>query len=298
MSKRLPPLNALHTFAMTAQYKSFTQAADAMHLTQGAVSRQIAALEDHLGYPLFQRHARGLVLTAQGAALAAPIQQAFAQMADAVERVSAKHNAIRMKTPTCAMRWLLPRLMRFQAAFPDLPVELTTTVHHGVDFQAEDFDIAVVFGNPPGRGVNAHRLFRERMTPVCAPSLLAKGPLTTPQDLAHYTLLHPTRDQRDWQLWLAAAGCAGFRAAQSQHFDTLDLATTAAVQGFGVAIGDWSLIGEDVAAGRLVTPFPLRVETGAAYYLVHPERSAVPPRLQTLIDWLTAEAAETDKEPQ
>jgi len=290
--KRLPPLPALHTFLITAQCCNFTRAAEQLHITQGAVSRQIAGLESHLGYALFQRQARGLSLTAEGRELLPSIQQAFGVLNEAFERVGARREVLRLKAPTCVMRWLLPRLMHWQVERPDVPVELTTTVQHSVDFRSEEFDAAVIFCPQPDETVVAHHLFDELLTPVCSPQLLTGPlPLSQPADLEKHTLLHPTRDQRDWKAWLKAADTHIASIGKGQHFDTLDLAMTVASQGLGVAIGDWSLIGEDLSNGRLATPFELKVRTGDAYFLVHPERPASSPQLAELVDWLLLQAA-------
>lgn len=290
--KRLPPLPALHTFLITAKCCNFTRAAEALHITQGAVSRQISGLEAHLGYRLFNRQARGLNLTAQGRELLPRMEQVFSLIEEAVDQVDAKPKALRIKAPTCISRWLLPRLMQWQKERPDVPVQLTTTSAHTVDFRQEDFDAAVVFGARPGDFTHVQHLFDEQLTPVCSPSLPFSNPLSRLADLERHMLLHPTLDERDWTLWLKAAGAKLSNVEQGQHFDTMDLAMTVASQGSGVAIGDWSLIGEDLSAGRLVMPFELRVRTGAAYYFVHPRGASVPAPLQDLLDWLSLQAAE------
>ncbi|MCF7533072.1 LysR substrate-binding domain-containing protein [Pseudomonas petrae] len=290
--KRLPPLPALHTFLITAKCCNFTRAAEALHITQGAVSRQISGLEAHLGYRLFNRQARGLSLTAQGRELLPRIEQVFSLIEEAVDQVNARPRALQIKAPTCISRWLLPRLMQWQKERPDVPVQLTTTSAHVVDFRREDFDAAVVFGAHPGEATHVQRLFDEQLTPVCSPSLLASNPLSGLADLERHMLLHPTLDERDWTLWLKAAGAKLSNVEQGQHFDTMDLAMTVASQGSGLAIGDWSLIGEDLSAGRLVMPFELKVRTGAAYYFVHPKGAGVPSSLQDLLDWLSLQAAE------
>jgi len=291
--KRLPPLPALHTFLITAQCCNFTRAAELLHITQGAVSRQISGLESHLGYSLFQRQARGLSLTAQGRELFPRIQQVFALIDEAVEQVGVKRDALQLKAPTCLMRWLLPRLLQWQNERPDVPVELTTTVQHAVDFRREEFDAAVVYGARPDSSMQVHHIFDEQLTPVCSQQLLAGPvPLKTFADLEQHMLLHPTRDQRDWEQWLNAAGATVSNINKGQHFDTLDLAMSVASQGTGVAIGDWALIEEDLSTGRLVMPFDLKVRTGAAYYFVFPTRPGASPQLQELIDWLLAQAAQ------
>ncbi|MGE6387204.1 LysR substrate-binding domain-containing protein [Pseudomonas sp. NPDC078416] len=290
--KRLPPLPALHTFLITAKCCNFTRAAEALHITQGAVSRQISGLEAHLGYRLFNREARGLSLTAQGREWLPRIEQVFSLIEEAVDQVDARPKALKIKAPTCISRWLLPRLLQWQKERPDVPVQLTTTSAHLVDFRREDFDAAVVFGAHPGDATHVQHLFDEQLTPVCSPTLTSSDPLTRLADLEGHMLLHPTLDERDWTLWLKAAGAKMRHVEHGQHFDTMDLAMTVASQGSGVAIGDWSLIGEDLSAGRLVMPFELKVRTGAAYYFVRPKRAEMNAPLQDLLDWLSLQAAE------
>jgi len=286
--KRLPPLPALHTFWVTAQCCNFTRAAEQLHITQGAVSRQIAGLESHLGYALFQRQARGLSLTDAGREWSLRAQQVFGLLGEAVEQIGSRRQTLQLKASTCVMRWLLPRLMQWQKERPDVPVELTTTVAYTVDFRREQFDAAVIYAPIAEQSSAARHLFDEQLTPVCAPALLAG--LHTPQDLQQQVLLHPTRDERDWALWLKAAQTRLGNLSQGHHFETLDLAMTVASQGSGVAIGDSALIGEDLKAGRLVMPFELRVLTGMGYYLVYPQGAEPSAGLEALMDWLVSQA--------
>ncbi|MDR2307642.1 MAG: LysR family transcriptional regulator [Paucimonas sp.] len=288
--KRLPPLPALHTFLVTALHCNFTRAAQQLHITQGAVSRQIAGLEEHLGYALFQRQARGLALTREGQDWLPRVQQVFALIEQGVREVGSHSSTLQLKAPTCVMRWLLPRLMEWQALRPDIPVELTTTVQHGVDFRREAFDAAVIYGAAPNQGLQVRKLFDEQLTPVCAPSLLdGPTPLQRLQDLSRHMLLHPSRDEHDWQLWLQAAAADFEPHGPRQHFETLDMAMAMASQGTGVAIGDWALIGDDLRSGRLCMPFKLKVMTGNSYYLVSPAKT-MPAGLAELIDWLALQA--------
>jgi LysR family transcriptional regulator, glycine cleavage system transcriptional activator len=294
--KPLPSLDVLKTFLVVARKLNFTRAADLLNVTQGAVSRQISGLEAQLGYALFVRQARGLALTQQGALLVAPLQQAFAQIDEALAKGGAQSGTLRVKCPTCAMRWVLPRVIRLQNERPELVVEVTASVAHGVEFKTEPFDAAIVFGAPPSlKGASVHHLFDEVLTPVCAPSLWKprRNATPTPADLAGKTLLHPTRDRRDWLRWLDAYGYPGLPSAKAQHFDTLDLAISSAMQGLGVTIGDVALIEEDLRAKRVIAPFALSVPSGAAYYLVYPERPAPSPALRQFAQWLDDEAAIT-----
>ncbi|MBB6113266.1 LysR substrate-binding domain-containing protein [Rahnella sp. Larv3_ips] len=285
----LPSLNVLKTFAVVAQTLNLTHAATLLHITQGAVSRQITGLEVALGYPLFLRQARGLTLTPRGAQLLPPVQQALALMGDALKRVGSHPDTLRIKCPTCSMRWLLPRVIQLQNDRPDMRIELTASIAHGVDFSNEHFDAAVIFGRPPESPRRAHHLFDEVLTPVCTPDFLPRhNGRTEVADLADKTLLHPTRDRRDWLMWLREEGVQSLPSGKSQHFDTLDLAINSALQGYGVAIGDLTLIEDDLQAGRVIAPFPLCVASGAAYTLLYPENPT--PALTVAIDFLTEEA--------
>lgn len=292
--KRPLPLPALHTFMITAQCQNFTRAAEQLCITQGAVSRQIAGLEEHLGYPLFQRLPRGLGLTDQGLDLYPRIEQVFGLIDEAIEQVGAKRQALQLKAPTCMMRWLLPRLMQWQKERPDVPVELTTTTQHRVDFRREAYDAAVIYGPPPEPHSSALHLFDEQLTPVCSPQLLNTcAPLHTLQDLEQHMLLHPTCDETDWEVWLSSADAKLADVRKGQHFETMDLAISMAAQGAGVAIGDWALIGDDLQHGRLLAPFALKVRTGSGYYAVVSPRKEPAAGLHELLSWLQAQARES-----
>lgn len=257
------PLNTVDAFLVTAKHLNLTRAAKELCLTQGAVSRKISTLEEWLGYALFDRHARGLHLTPQGNALLPELQQAFEHLLNVASNACHKSSVIRLKAPTCAMRWLVPKLVQLESVSPDIQVALTTTVEHGVNFKNEPFDAAIIFGQQDSSGA---LLFEERLTPVLSQHLMPEQPLT-PQDLSRFTFLHPTRDRTDWTLWLAQNAAVAPAMNKNQHFDTMDLAISAAIQGFGIAIADATLVAEDLRRGRLVQPFANDVKTGASYRL-------------------------------
>lgn len=259
MPRTPPPLNTLDAFLVAARHLNLTHAARELCLTQGAVSRKIAALESWFGFPLFERHARGLRLSPQGSALRPELQAAFEQLLNVAEQARQQQTLVRLKAPTCAMRWLVPRLLRLERANPELQVLLTTTTDHTVNFKTEPYDVAIVFGTQLSAG---DLLFEEALTPVISPDLAEK------ETLSALTFLHPTRDKTDWTLWLSRQADTPPAMHKNQHFDTMDLAITAAIQGFGVAIADEALVVADVRAGRLLRPYDLSVKTGACYRLV------------------------------
>jgi len=258
VSRRSFPLTAVEAFIVTARHLNLTHAAKELCLTQGAVSRQIAALEGWFGFPLFERHARGLRLSPQGSALYPELQSAFGRLVTVAEQARQQQTVVRLKAPTCAIRWLVPRLVAIEQRHPELQIALTTTNEHSVNFKTESYDAAIVFGTQLSAG---DLLFEEALTPVVSP--LRQG-----SALESLTFLHPTRDKTDWSLWLEKQTAQPPVMHKNQHFDTMDLAITAAIQGLGVAIADETLVAEDIRAGRLVRPYATSVRTGASYRLV------------------------------
>lgn len=270
MNKRIPPLNALHAFVVTARHLNLTRAAEELFVTQGAVSRQIATLEDYFGFALFHRHARGLRLTQQGLNLLPELKGAFEQLFKATDKACRENSVIRLKAPTCALRWLLPCLVKLEQENPEMHVSLTTTTDHGIDFKTENYDVAIIFSEDTTPFRHSYKLFDEVISPVMAPHLCDNVANNfSIENLARMTFLHPTHDQRDWKLWLQSQSVDEQIMRRNQQFDTMDLAISAAIQGFGIAMADISLVAEDIKMHRLVMPFPDTVKTGAAYYLVH-----------------------------
>ncbi len=277
MARRDLPVNGLQTFLVTARHLNLTHAATELCITQGAVSRQIQALEAWFGFPLFRRHARGLSLTPRAEQLLPDLRLQLEQLYHLTERIRQSPDQLRLKAPSCAMRWLVPRLVAFEQHAPDVHVALTTTLDHRR--QLEDFDAAIVYGTADSGG---ETLFDEELIPVMASHLPRPSEMS---DLQHYTFLHPTPDTKDWLLWLNQHDLPLIRG-RNQHFATMDLALNAAVQGFGITVADIHLAAEEIARGRLVVPFNLTVKTGAAYRLLHRADNLPESALHSLINWL------------
>ena len=294
MARRLPPLNALRAFEAGARHLSFTKAADELHVTQAAVSHQVKALEDHLGVRLFRRLTRRLALTEEGRALLPVVSEAFDRIAEAAERIGRDGGRPRTLTvsvtPSFGGRWLVHRLSRFWRAHPDIDLRL----HHSiqlVDFDRDDVDMAVRWGRGSWPGLAADFLMHVGVTPVCSPALLeGPRPLRTPDDLRHHTLLHED-DFEGWTEWLAAAGVTEVDPRRGPVIDDTGVVIQLAIAGQGVALGRTALIREDLAAGRLVRPFDLSLESDLAYHIVYPPRSLSRPKVRAFREFLLAEAA-------
>jgi len=292
---RLPSLNALKAFEAAGRLSSVTAAADALAVTPSAISRQVRQLEEDLDLQLFRRTRTGLVLTEPGATLLAGLSDGFQRLAQAVDAVRPRPES-RVITvsmlSTFAMRWLLPRLGNFNATHPEIEVRLSTSVDL-VDLARGDIDCAIRFGRGDWPGLIADRLFADRLTAVCSPALLAKGPrLEAPEDLRGHTLLHARLRADHWRIWLHAAGIDDLDPRAGPVFETRNFVIQAALQGLGVAVIDPALVGEELASGRLVQPFPRILALEGAYFLVrHPSKAKVR-RVVAFRDWLLHEVSE------
>ena len=295
MTLKYPPLNALRTFECAGRHLSFVHAAGELHVTPGAVSRQVKALEEWLGAPLFQRRHKQVLLTPLGRSYLQAVSEPLERIASATERAR-RQDAERPIAITCyptfALRWLVPRWGRFYDKHPEIDVQLTTSLQP-VDFTRGDVDAAILVGAGPQTwpDLRAAKLVEVDLLPVCSPQLCG-GPsaLRRPEDLARFTLLHGTPRRQDWRRWLAFAGVDGVDADAGVTFDSLNLSIQAAVEGLGVAIAVRALVSEDLAAGRLVQPFgPVR-RSGRPFYVVFSNDRLRNRKLRAFVDWLQQES--------
>jgi LysR family glycine cleavage system transcriptional activator len=313
MANRLPPLNALKAFEAAARHLSVKKAALELNVTPAAVSHQIRTLEEYLGIQLFHRRNRALDLTDAARASLPKLREGFDCMIQAVERLRTHHSPSRLTVsaaPSFAARWLMPRLHRFLVAHPEFDVRVSARMRRvSVDGKADvaeratleawldDSDVAILYGHGHYPGLRASKLFDLTVTPVCSPKLLnGDHPLRTPADLKHHMLLHDdTGDLYDgesfWHVWLTAANVSGIDVTRGPHFSHAVLAFEAAIEGIGVLASVPALASEELATGRLVTPFELRVPIASAYYLVCEENAVTRPAVAAFNDWLMEEAA-------
>lgn len=293
-----PSLNALRAFEASARNLSFTEAARELNVTQGAVSRHVAALEVELGAKLFVRHHRAIQLTPKGDAYFRALRDAFERIRDATTSVfgASASPTLRVKLPpTFAIRWIVPRLARLHALDRTLDVQITTS-HGTADFDREEIDVAIHSGEAPPPGLVSVRLIGETLTPVCSPDLVKRGrALRKPADLAQHTLLCSLHRPRDWPTWLEAANVVGVDGNSGLKFENSSLAYQAAIDRLGVAMAQTALVADDIASGRLVAPFRLRVPTRGAYFLIYPSRSRGLDKIRRFESWLRKEVASARK---
>ncbi len=293
VDRRLPPLNALRVFTVAARAGSFTLAAQELQVSQGAVSRQVAHLEEFLGLKLFERHHRLLKLTPEGAEYAVAMGVAFDQMVQGTQRLwrSQRNQSLRLKIfPTLAIRWLVPRLGGFHVLHPDIDVQITTSMQ-AAQLDREEIDLTVVSHMSPAKGLQQDPLFEVELLPVCSRHLLDRlSPIPRPEDLVNQILLHVVTRPEDWKRWFEGVGITTPIALGGLKFGDSALLYQAASNGAGFAMAQSRFVEDDLATGRLVSPCPKRIATGETYYLVTLAESASSPAIVAFREWILSEA--------
>ncbi len=294
----LPPLDLIEGFEAAARNLSFTKAGAELHLTQSAVSRQIKALEDWLGVPLFERRTRSLVLTGHGESLYRTVPDVLRTIEDVTRTIRLRQQARTLTvttTPAFASLWLIPRLAIYTRKHPEVDVRISTS-RAFVDLDRSNVELAIRYTGVLPRG-NVTKLFEEEVFPVCAPELLKdrKKPLSTPADLRHHVLLHYDDPESrtpwlDWPTWLEAVGLNDFKAAGTVRFGEYDQVVVAAASGQGIALGRNPLLRRMLREGKLVAPFSSKSVAPRAYYVITSSAGSRNPDVSDFVEWLFQEA--------
>lgn len=296
-------LNALRAFEASARHRSFAAAAAELHVTPAAVGQLVRTLEDSLGVTLFHRTASGRVrlVPTDAAERALPdIRAGFDRLTLGLDRLREESTSGMLTvavSPAFAAKWLLPRIERFQAAWPDTDVRLDTNLKP-VDFVALGVDIGVRYGTGRWPGLSAVKLMDEEVYPVCSPKLLhRRGRLQTPESLARETLIHDLSMDAatgfpTWDMWLQKAGVTGVATMRGMKINNSAAVLQAAIDGHGIALARSVMAGDDLATGRLVRLFAgITFASPLAYYVVYRADGASLPKLAAFRDWLLDEAA-------
>jgi LysR family glycine cleavage system transcriptional activator len=295
MFDRLPPVQTLRAFEATARLLSMTRAAEELHLTHGAVSRHIRTLEDDLGCTLFQRLTRRIVLTQAGAEFHAVVARLLGELAGEAQRLRGDDTGNRLTVSTSvsfASKWLAPRLGSLRASCQPFDVHMDVT-DVNVDLRAGHVDVAIRYGFGRYPNTMSERILEEAVTPVCSPDYLAGcGGLEQPAQLLRTNLLHEVGMMADWAQWFALAGSGKKRPPRGPSYSHGSMAVEAAIRGEGVALARSTLVADDIAAGRLVAPFPeLRLKAERGYDLVYRVGERNHAKVVALRNWLGAEIA-------
>jgi len=293
--RHLPSLNALRVFETAARASSYSDAAEELGITHGAVSRQVAVLEAWLGQPLFSRQGQRNVATDHARAFAADVSMAFDHLSEAVTRFgkAPANRVVRVAAQTTvAMRWLIPRLADFHASNPEIEVALSTT-NTGEYDKLRRFDVLILRAppdKPEWRHFQQTVLFEERLTVVAAPILLKRIPLTALADLAGQVFVTSETRSGEWERWLQAAGMADIRPVRFQRFDHYHVCLQAVIDGLGVGIGGLPTLSHEIEVGRLLAPFDFTA-AGSTYSALVPNDVDKTRHLHCFLRWLEQQAA-------
>ena len=294
----------LRTFQTVAQMLSFRAASQALSLTQSAVSRQIQALEDEVGVPLFRRHTRAVELTGAGVQLLQALEPALERVDAAVRQIrqSAGRRTVSISTwSSFASLWLIPRLADFHLTHPDIDVRINAT-DVPVDLETADVDVALRYALPAQVPARAEQLFGEQLTAVASPALLRQaGAIHRPSDLAHHALIEAGMAQRSvhmewlsWQRWLEAQQLQHLEPVRWLYFNYAHQIAQAALAGQGVALARIPLVADSLAQGSLVEVLPgTRLDSPMAYWLLVGTQSAPRDETQAFCGWLHTQAQAT-----
>jgi len=296
-NRALPSLDLVIGFESAARHLSFTKAAGELFITQSAVSRQVKALEDHLGVLLFTRHHRALALTPAGQDFYRAAADAIGRLNAAAQRVS-ERSATRVLTVSTtigfASLWLIPRLPDFLSAHPGIDIRISAN-NRILDLERERIELAIRYCPPSMAPQGAVKLFGEQVLPVCSPALLKRRPLAQPADLRRHVLLHYERPDGPapwltWKVWLETVQLADLRPAGALHFTQFDQVVQAAIDGQGVAIATTPLVRDFIRQRRLAAPLGGGMASSHAYYVVSGPGAAERAEVKAFVGWLVRQA--------
>ena len=287
-----PPLNLLRAFSTVASFGGVSRAAEALHLTQGAVSKQIQELERWIGMPLFERSRKRLTLTPAGERYEKAVRAVLSALEDAtLELITSGDGggALHLSTlPTFGAKWLIPQLPDFQRANPQITLHFVPFVH-GYDFQRPELDCSILFGDGHWPGARSHYLAGQDVALIAPRPDLAEVPIRSPQDVARCTLLRHVTVPQAWLQWRETHDVRGLDPLAGPQFDQFQTMIRAVMVGMGVALVPRCLVQDEIAAGLVHEPLPgggYRGDRG--YWFCYPEGRSQLATLDRFRSWLLA----------
>ena len=290
MSKRLvPSMAALQCFEAAARHLSFTRAAQELHLTQSAVSKQVAQLEEMLCHNLFQRVRRRLHLTPAGSLYLAEVNKILTQV-DMSSRYILSYGqqteVLKVATqPSFGVRWLIPHLKGFGKRYPNIHLDICNEMEPFALLQ-NTADVVFFYGQGTWPGATCIELFGDEVVPVCAPELLQGHTLTEAGELAERVLLQSTSRPEAWHEWFLEQGLHSANSYHGPRFDTFYMCVGAALSGCGVALVPRYLVEQELAEGKLVVAWAHTMPSEGAHFIAHAEHAAQVPKVKAFVEWI------------
>lgn len=290
MRRLCPTISELNAFHAAAKHLAFTMAARELCVTQSAISRHIAGLEDYLGQKLFLRKTTGLELTEAGAMYLSATRPAMAQLESATAQLMSyggDGGALNLSVPpTFATQWLFPRLGHFKRTLPQVSLNFVR-YEHAHDFSnPHDFDAAIQYGYGNWPSANARYLIGKETSIVCSRPLRDTLGLHSPEDLHKATLLQHIEVPLAWHDWMLSHHMDTSTSRFGPGFNQYSLIVRAAVSGFGVGIVPTCVVEDELQAGSLIEPFSQRYQSAMGYYLCAPASSTNLPAYKLVSAWL------------
>jgi LysR family glycine cleavage system transcriptional activator len=299
--QRLPPLNAVKAFESVGRLQSFTRAAEELHVTTAAISRQVKVLEEFLGTLLLHRDHGHVAFTGAGRRYFRSVSDSFGSIVSATRHLRDSRSRRRLRIsvpPTLATWWLLPRLEHLMAQRPEMDLQLVAETDLA-DFARDEADVAIRYGRLERPELLATPLAGNHVFPVCSPTIAADG-FVRPADLRHARLISSASEKTydplnpGWRGWLRRAGVNAEEIDEPLNLAPLGLALQAAAQGMGYALGRSLVVADALRQGMLVCPFGPVLAVAGTYHFVYPERVCKDPDVIVVRDWLEAQALECE----
>jgi DNA-binding transcriptional LysR family regulator len=295
----IPSTAALTAFDCVARLGSLSAAAAALDLTPGAISRQIASLEEQLGTILVVRNNKGVNLSQKGEQYAKGVAEVIEKIRLISLEAMAQGTASTLKLaipPTFGTRWLLPRIPDFVERHPDVTINFSTRIGQ-FDFGKEELDAAIHVGRPDWPGCDCQLLLKETVVPVCSPEFLQRNPFDGPAALLRIPLLEMASRPQAWRLWFSHFGITE-RYREGMRFEQFINVSQACRAGLGVALMPSFLIASELESGRLVKALDLPVDSPASYYFVCPIEKANDSSVGRFRSWLFDRVGAFNKSPK
>lgn len=293
----MPSMMALQCFEAVARHMSVTRAAEELHMTQSAISKQIAQLEALLRNPLFLRVRRRLQLTPAGALYQSEVRTILNQVDMSSRYILTYGSETQVLTigtqPTFGSRWLIPRLQRFMAAHPDIQVKVRSETRP-FDLMQAKIDISFFFGHGTLPGAQCLELFEADVVPVCAPGFLRGGQIASLDDLSQQTLIQCASRPEAWHDYFSHQQYQSDSSYHGPRFDTFYMCVRAAEGGCGIALTPRLLAEEELQAGKLVIPWGYVQPSDGAYFVAYSEHSAEVPKIKQFVAWVRDEARQQE----
>jgi len=286
MNHSLPALNAVRIFEAAARLQNFTKAANEIHITQGAVSKQIKLLEQQLGCQLFIRTGPVLTLSDEGKEFQAVAEESLSIIRRGTARIKNRSTNTPLTIsllPSFAHNWFLPNLASFEQTHPDISLRLAPS-YHAVDLDVvSDIDFAIRLGRGDWPNLHSLQVTEDELIPVCSPNIAGK--LNNISDIKEQRLIVDSSPYDEWHRWKAKAGL-NYIPKDSLYLDDVNLQLSAAVEGKGICLSRRSFVTNHLAFGKLVQPFELSIYSNFNFYLVFPENRLKEMKIAAFYQWI------------